>query len=64
VVGEIALLHDAPRMATVRAVTDSRVLTIERDEFLAAATGNTGARDEAARLVGTRLAEAAQATSA
>jgi hypothetical protein len=61
VVGEIALLHNAPRMATVRAVTDCLLLTIERDEFLAAATGNTGARDEAARLVATRLAEAAAA---
>jgi CRP-like cAMP-binding protein len=49
-------------MATVRAVTVSRLLMIERDEFLAAATGNTGARDEAARLIGGRLAEAAQAT--
>jgi len=64
VVGEIALLHNAPRMATVRAVSNSRLLMIEREEFLAAATGNTGARDEAARLVGNRLAEAAQATGA
>lgn len=61
VVGEIALLHDAPRMATVRAVTDCRLLTIERDEFIAAATGNAGARDEATRLVERRLAEAAEA---
>ena len=52
--------HDAPRMATVRAVTDSRLLMIEREEFLAAATGNAGARNEAASLVGRRLAEAAQ----
>ena len=64
IVGEIALLHDAPRMATVRAVTDSRLLMIERDEFLAAATGNAGARNEAASLVGRRLAEAAQASGA
>ena len=64
VVGEIALLHDAPRMATVRAVTNSRLLTIERDEFLAAATGNVGARDEAAALVDRRLAEAAAAPQA
>ena len=64
VVGEIALLHDARRMATVRAVTHTRLLMIERDEFLAAATGNTGARSEAANLVGQRLAEAAQASGA
>jgi len=58
VVGEIALLHNAPRMATVRALTDCRLLTIDRDEFIAAATGNTGAYDEAERLVEGRLAEA------
>jgi MFS family permease len=63
VVGEIALLRDAPRMATVRAVTKSRLLTIERDEFIAAVTGNAGARDEAEKLVGGRLAEAEAATA-
>lgn len=63
VVGEIALLHDAPRMATVRAVTPSRLLAIERDDFLASVTGNTGARDEAARLVAQRLARAAAAAA-
>jgi len=63
VVGEIALLHDAPRMATVRAVTNSRLLTIERDEFIAAVTGNAGARDEADRLVHGRLAEAEAAAA-
>ena len=62
--GEIALLHGAPRMATVRAVTDCRLLTIERDEFIAAATGNTEARSEATRLVEQRLAEAAEASRA
>ena len=64
VVGEIALLHGAPRMATVRAVTDCRLLTIERDEFIAAATGNTEARSEATRLVEQRLAEAAETSRA
>jgi CRP-like cAMP-binding protein len=33
VVSEIALLRDAPRMATLRAVADCRLLTIERNEF-------------------------------
>jgi MFS family permease len=60
VVGEIALLHDAPRMASVHAVTDCDLLVIERDEFIAAATGSAGARDESARLVEGRLAEAGQ----
>ena len=62
IVGEIALLHDAPRMASVHAVTDTRLLAIDRDEFIAAATGNVGARDRAADLVEGRLAGAVAAT--
>jgi MFS family permease len=58
VVGEIALLHDAPRMASVRALAECRLLRIDRDEFLTAATGNVTARNAADRLVGSRLLEA------
>ena len=58
IVGEIALLRDAPRMATVRARTSCRLLAIDRDEFIAAATGNAAARDAGARLVERRLTEA------
>jgi MFS family permease len=37
--GEIALLHDVPRTATVRAVADSAVWALDQEEFLATVTG-------------------------
>jgi hypothetical protein len=58
VVGEIALLRSAPRMATVRALTPTRLLTIDGDEFLAAATGGAAALEAADELVEKRLATA------
>jgi MFS family permease len=58
VAGEIALLNDTARMASVRALRNSRLFRIDRDEFLAAATGNAASRSAAADLVGERLAVA------
>jgi MFS family permease len=53
--GEMALLRDAPRNATVRAIEDSRVLRLERSEFLAAVTGHPVSSQQASDLVSTRL---------
>ena len=55
-VGEIALLRDVPRTATVRAATDAHLLALERDEFISALTGNDRAQDAANEIVGERLA--------
>lgn len=55
-VGEIALLRDVPRTATVRAMTDADLLALDRDEFLGAVTGHDPANAAANEIVGERLA--------
>ena len=54
--GEIALLRDVPRTGTITAATDAALLSLERDEFLAAVTGASEASQAAETVVGERLA--------
>ncbi|HEU0336863.1 MAG TPA: MFS transporter [Gaiellaceae bacterium] len=54
--GEIALLRDVPRTATVTALEDCRLYTLERDDFLAAVTGSAPSLAAAHELISTRLA--------
>jgi len=53
--GEIALLREVPRTATVRAVADSQLYALERDDFLAAVTGHSAVRAAADAVVDERL---------
>ena len=54
--GEIALLRETPRTATVTATTDCRLLTVEREHFLAAVTGHAESAAAADLVVSRRLA--------
>jgi MFS family permease len=55
--GEIALLRDVPRTATVTAAADSELYALERDDFLAAVTGHSAAHAAGQEVARARLAE-------
>jgi CRP-like cAMP-binding protein len=54
--GEIALLRDVPRTATVKALVDTRLYALQRADFLAAVTGHDAAHAAGHAVVEDRLA--------
>ena len=54
--GEIALLRDVPRTASVTASVDSQLYALTRDDFLAAVTGHAAAHAAGERVAEQRLA--------
>lgn len=53
--GEIALMHDIPRTATVRATVPSVLWALERGDFLTAVLGHARSRQAVGEIASTRL---------
>jgi MFS family permease len=53
--GEIALLRDVPRTATVRAHTPLRLFALDRETFVATVTGHPASAEAAGSIVSARL---------
>jgi CRP-like cAMP-binding protein len=53
--GEIALLRDVPRTATVTATAPSHLYALDRDDFLAAVTGHSAVHAAGEAVVTERL---------
>jgi CRP-like cAMP-binding protein len=55
-VGEIALVHDAPRTASVRAIGPVKAFRMDREAFLEAVSGHAASHAAARTVASQRLA--------
>ena len=53
--GEIALLHETPRSASITAATHAKLYALERGDFIAAVTGHAESKEAADAVIATRL---------
>jgi MFS family permease len=62
--GEIALLRDIPRTATVTARGDAELYALEREEFVGVVTGDAASLEAANTVIGSRLGRGIESAAA
>ena len=62
--GEIALLRDVPRTATVVSRGDAELYALDREEFVGVVTGDAASLEAATAVIGSRLARGVESAAA
>jgi MFS family permease len=62
--GEIALLRDVPRTATVTACGDAGLYALDREQFVGVVTGDAASLEAANAVIGSRLARGVESAAA
>lgn len=62
--GEIALLRDVPRTATVTSLGDAELYAVDREEFVGVVTAEAASLEAATAVIGSRLAHGVESAAA